>query len=81
LELLAPELRRYRALRAQGARDVDFQHDFAYALYVGALLTDVPRERNALLQEAAQLLSELSHEAQDLFTIRRLKGRIAAAQV
>ncbi len=81
LELLAPELRRYRAVRAQGARDVDFQHDFAYALYVGALLTDVPRERNALLQEAAQLLSELSQEAQDLFTIRRLKGRIAAAQV
>jgi hypothetical protein len=81
LELLAPELRRYRAERAKGARDVDFQHDFAYALYVSALLTDVPRERDAALQEAELLLSELSREAQALFTVRRLKGRIAAAQV
>jgi hypothetical protein len=81
LELLEPELQRYRAERAQGASDVDFQHDFAYALYVSALLTDAPRERNALLQEAEQLLRELSQEAQDLFTVRRLKGRIAAAQV
>ncbi len=81
MELLAPELQRYRAVRAQGARDVDFQHDFAYALYVSALLAEVPRERDALLREAERMLGELSQEAQDLFTVRRLKGRIAAAQV
>jgi hypothetical protein len=83
-EILQPALQRYRAEQKQGAGGITFQRDLAYALYANAIAQDDDRmgrsQRDASLAEAAELLSSLPAEAQQLWDMHAVADLVAAAR-
>jgi hypothetical protein len=83
LELLDPELARYRTRWQTGGRSMRFQRNFAHALYVSAIAQPEDAagqaRRQAALAEAAEVLAALSAEARQTSDIRVLAEWLAAA--
>ncbi|MDE2085312.1 MAG: ATP-binding protein [Xanthomonadaceae bacterium] len=82
-KILQPALAYYREQQQAGAHDTQFRHDFAYALYVSAIIapTDAAgrAQRRAALSEAAGQIAGASAQVQKLADMRYLSGLIAAA--
>jgi len=75
------ELSRYRAELKQGAGGLVFAKDYAYALYVDALVRPVGDPRRAAnLSEALRQLDASGEEVNRLGDIRELRNRIGAAR-
>jgi hypothetical protein len=83
LEVLEPELARYRARWQAGIRETRSQRSFAHALYVSAIAQPEDAagqaRRQAALAEAAEVLAALSAEARQTTDIRVLAEWLAAA--
>ena len=78
--ILQPALAYYRQEQQAGASGTTFRGDYAYALYVSALLLDAdPSKREATLNAAAALIKGASAQAQALSQMREMSGLIAAA--
>jgi hypothetical protein len=78
---LAPALGVFRDLRKKGAEGIEFSHGFAFGLYVQAIASNENAsglaQRVPALDEAEQLLAELSEEAKSLRDVRELIEWIA----
>ena len=83
LELLEPELVRYRDRWQVGGRSTRFQRNFAHALYVSAIAQPEDAagqaRRQAALAEASDVLEALTAEARQTTDIRVLAEWLAAA--
>ena len=81
--LVQPELASFRDEQARGAAGTEFERDFAYALYAGALAQPADEtgaaQRERMLREAAALLDGMSAEVRQLAEHRELRGWVAAA--
>jgi hypothetical protein len=77
---LAPALGYFRTESGKGASATWFRRDFAYALYVSALVESDGSKRASTLAEAARVLDGASEQARQLATMRQLAGWIAAAR-
>ena len=81
-KILDEALAYYRGEQQAGARGVTFRRDFAYALYVSALLrtSGDDRAKRADLDAASAQLEGASSEARELATLREIAGLIASAR-
>jgi serine/threonine protein kinase/tetratricopeptide (TPR) repeat protein len=79
---VGPAVDVYRKWHKNGAEGVDFNHDFAFCLYVQAVACaddDASRGlRRTALEEAASLIAKLTHEAMALRDQRELREWIDA---
>lgn len=82
--LLKPALEYYRREQEAGAHGTTYRMDFAFALYVSALIrpTDAAgrTRRKAELAEAAALIDGASAEARQLASMREVAGLIATSR-
>ncbi|HEY8012197.1 MAG TPA: hypothetical protein VIE67_14495 [Rudaea sp.] len=81
---LQPALDYYKEEQQAGAHGTTFRREYAYALYVSAIVrpadADGRTQRNADLVEAAKLIDGASAEAKQLADMREVAGLIAAAR-
>ena len=81
---LQPALAYYREQQQAGAHGTTFRHDYAYALYVGAISQPDDavgrKQRSADLDQAGKLIDGASKEAQQLADMRWVSSSIAAAR-
>jgi tetratricopeptide (TPR) repeat protein len=83
-KILLPALAYYEQQQKAGDTDIDFRHDYAYALYVDSLSEPADaagsEQRSADLTEAARLIAGASPEAQRMADYRYVSGLIAKAR-
>jgi hypothetical protein len=72
----------YQSEQQAGARGVSFRRDYAYALYVSAMVraSGDDRARRADLDAASAELEGASPEARQLTSLREIAGLIASAR-
>jgi hypothetical protein len=77
---LAPALAYWRLQQERNAHGVFFRRAFAYTLYVSALASEDPAQRQADLAQASALLEAMSAEARATVSVRQLSALIASAR-
>jgi tetratricopeptide (TPR) repeat protein len=78
-KLMGPVLKRRREIQARNRGDQEVAAGLATALYVQGLVD--ARQRDALLNEAATLISKMPREYRNIFSTRYLSDRISDAQL
>jgi tetratricopeptide (TPR) repeat protein len=79
VKLMGPVLKRRREIQARNRGDQEVAAALATALYVQGLVD--ARQRDALLNEAATLISKMPREYRNIFSTRYLSDRISDAQL